>query len=58
MKTALIGLGMVSGTFADAIQNSADVTLKSIYARNPDRRTAFLAKHPKTTRCLYNLSLG
>ena len=46
MKTALIGLGMVSGTFADAIQNSADVTLKSIYARNPDRRAAFLAKHP------------
>jgi predicted dehydrogenase len=46
MKTALIGLGMVSGTFADAIQNSPDITLKSVYARNPDSRAAFLAKHP------------
>ena len=46
MKTALIGLGMVSGTFADAIRNSNDITLKSIHARNPESRAAFLAKHP------------
>ena len=33
MKVALIGLGMVSGTYADAIANSDCVTLGPVYAR-------------------------
>ncbi|OSP54704.1 Gfo/Idh/MocA family protein [Pseudoruegeria sp. SK021] len=43
MKTALIGLGMVGGTYADALSNLApDVTLSGIYARSSDSRDAFL----------------
>ncbi len=46
MKVALIGLGMVSGTFADAIRNSDVVTLGPVYARRAESREAFLAAHP------------
>ena len=46
MKVALIGLGMVSGTFADAIRNSDQVTLGPVFARRAQSREAFLAAHP------------
>jgi len=46
MKTALIGLGMVAGTYGDAIRNSAGISLASVYARSPDARDAFLADWP------------
>lgn len=46
MKAALIGLGMVSGMFADAIRNSDKVTLGPVYARRAESREAFLAAHP------------
>lgn len=45
MKVALIGLGMVSGTFADAIRNSKHVTLGPVFARRAESRDAFLAQH-------------
>ncbi len=47
MKAALIGLGMVSKTYADAIANSDKVTLGPVYARRPESRAAFLAAHPE-----------
>ena len=34
MKASLIGLGMVSGTYADALANTNSVDLKSVYARS------------------------
>lgn len=46
MRAALIGLGMVSGTFADAIARSDKVSLLKVFARSQDRRTAFLEAHP------------
>ena len=46
MRAALIGLGMVSRTYADAFANSATVSLGSIYARTPESRAAFLARAP------------
>jgi len=46
MKTALIGLGMVSSTFADAILNSQQVELKKIYARSAESRSGFLSDFP------------
>lgn len=46
MKTALIGLGMVAGTYGDAIRNAADLSLARVYARSPDARDAFLADWP------------
>lgn len=46
MKVAMIGLGMVSGTFADAIQNCKGVDLSLVYARSAESRTRFLAKWP------------
>lgn len=47
MKVALIGLGMVSGTYADAISKTDAVTLKSVYARSPEGRAEWLAKYPQ-----------
>ena len=46
MKAALIGLGMVSKTYADAFLNSDRVTLGPVYARSAEARAAFLAQHP------------
>jgi len=46
MKCAMIGLGMVSGTYAQAILNSADITLDLIYARTTDSRDAFNQQWP------------
>lgn len=46
MRAAMIGLGMVSGTFADAFANSSKVSLDSVYARSPESRAAFLATYP------------
>ena len=46
MKAALIGLGMVSGTYGDAITNSTSVDLTSVYARSADSCTDFLSKWP------------
>ena len=43
MKVALIGLGMVSGTYGDAIRNSAHVELVRVFARNPESRATFLS---------------
>ncbi|MEM1235952.1 MAG: Gfo/Idh/MocA family oxidoreductase [Pseudomonadota bacterium] len=46
MKAALIGLGMVSKTYGDAIANSSDVGLASVYARSAEGRDAFLKEWP------------
>lgn len=46
MKCAMIGLGMVSGTYAQAISNSADITLDLLYARTSDSRDAFIQHWP------------
>jgi predicted dehydrogenase len=46
MKTALIGLGMVSQTFGDALRNSPHVSLDTIYARSPESRASFLKDWP------------
>jgi len=46
MRAALIGLGMVSRTYADAFANSDTVSLGSVYARTAKSRAAFLAQHP------------
>ena len=35
MRTALIGLGMVAGTYGDAIRNSRTVSLSKVHARSP-----------------------
>ena len=45
MKVALIGLGMVSGTYADAIANSPHVSLGPVFARSGEGRRAFLEAH-------------
>lgn len=45
-NVALVGLGMVSETIADAIERSEAVRLASVYARSEESRAAFLAKHP------------
>ncbi|MEL7115538.1 MAG: Gfo/Idh/MocA family oxidoreductase, partial [Pseudomonadota bacterium] len=47
MKTALIGLGMVSGTYADAFKTSAHVQLSLVHARTQASRTQFLDKWPE-----------
>ena len=44
MRAALIGLGMVSGTYADAIRNSKTVSLDLVYARTAKGRADFLTK--------------
>lgn len=41
MRAALIGLGMVSRTFGEAIRNSEKVTLKTVYAPSQDSREDF-----------------
>ena len=46
MKCAMIGLGMVSGTYAQAILNSADISLDLVYARNSDSGDVFVQKWP------------
>ncbi|MGH1415239.1 MAG: Gfo/Idh/MocA family protein [Pelagimonas sp.] len=46
MKVALIGLGMVSRTFGDAIRNSDAVELSYVYARSAESRARFLADWP------------
>ncbi len=46
MRAALIGLGMVSKTYGDAIQNSDAVSLDLVYARTPNARAAFLNDWP------------
>jgi UDP-N-acetyl-2-amino-2-deoxyglucuronate dehydrogenase len=46
MKCAMIGLGMVSGTYAQAILNSADITLDLVHSRTSDSRDAFVQQWP------------
>lgn len=46
MRAALIGLGMVSRTYGDAIRNSAKVTLSRVHARSAESRASFLADWP------------
>ena len=46
MKAALIGLGMVAKTYGDAFRNSGNVRLSHVFARNSDRRSAFLSDWP------------
>ena len=46
MKAALIGLGMVSKTYADAFANSKSVTLGPVFARSSTARDAFVKEHP------------
>ncbi len=47
MRAALIGLGMVSHTYADAIANSERVTLGKVYARSEKSCAEFLSSHPE-----------
>ncbi|MGR3367000.1 MAG: Gfo/Idh/MocA family protein [Sagittula sp.] len=47
MKCALIGLGMVSQTYGDAIAKCETVDLSLVYARSPDAREAFLSDWPQ-----------
>lgn len=47
MKCALIGLGMVSKTYGDAIANCETVDLSLVYARSPDARESFLSDWPQ-----------
>jgi UDP-N-acetyl-2-amino-2-deoxyglucuronate dehydrogenase len=47
VKCALIGLGMVSKTYGDAIANCETVDLSLVYARSPDAREAFLSDWPQ-----------
>ncbi|MBP0482509.1 Gfo/Idh/MocA family protein [Sagittula salina] len=46
MKCALIGLGMVSQTYGDAIRNCNGLTLSLVYARSEDARAGFLRDWP------------
>jgi predicted dehydrogenase len=46
MRVALIGLGMVSRTYADAIRNSGAVELAGVCARSEDSRERFLSANP------------
>ncbi len=46
MKTALIGLGMVSTTYADALPKIDGLTLKGVHSRSPESRSDFLMKYP------------
>jgi predicted dehydrogenase len=45
MRVALIGLGMVSRTYADAIRNSGAVELAGVCARSEASRERFLVAH-------------
>ncbi len=45
-RAALIGLGMVSKTYADAFRNSSRVRLVAVAARSEESRTAFVAANP------------
>ncbi|MEM9792542.1 MAG: Gfo/Idh/MocA family oxidoreductase [Pseudomonadota bacterium] len=47
MRAALIGLGMVSRTYASAISNSNRVSLGLVYARRPETRDAFVHAYPE-----------
>ena len=42
MRAALIGLGMVSRTYGDALRNSKTVSLACVHARSPESRVSFL----------------
>ena len=46
MRPAIIGLGMVSQTYGDALRNSKSVSLESVYARSPESRALFLKEWP------------
>lgn len=46
MRAALIGLGMVSGTYGDALRNSKTVSLAQVHARSSEKRASFLADWP------------
>ncbi|KUF09365.1 Gfo/Idh/MocA family protein [Pseudoponticoccus marisrubri] len=46
MKVALIGLGMVSGTYADALAKARGLDLALVHARSAESRRAFLADWP------------
>ncbi|TNF22352.1 MAG: Gfo/Idh/MocA family oxidoreductase [Rhodobacteraceae bacterium] len=46
MKSALIGLGMVSKTYGDALRNSDKVSLALVHARSAESRAAFLSDWP------------
>lgn len=47
MKCALIGLGMVSKTYGDALTNCPDITLKYVYARTEASAEKFCATWPQ-----------
>lgn len=47
MKCALIGLGMVSKTYGDAIRNCDGLELSLVHARSEDARLAFLSQWPE-----------
>ncbi|WP_108483115.1 Gfo/Idh/MocA family protein [Oceaniglobus ichthyenteri] len=49
MKTALIGLGMVSATYIDALAKT-DITLAGVFAPRDTARTAFLEQHRLNAR--------
>ncbi|WP_099827491.1 Gfo/Idh/MocA family protein [Oceaniglobus indicus] len=44
-RVALIGLGMVAGTYVDAISKLPDIQIGGVFARTADSRAAFLETH-------------
>ena len=46
MRAALIGLGMVSRTYGDALRNTNKVSLATVYANSVESRAAFLHDWP------------
>ncbi|MGE4610038.1 MAG: Gfo/Idh/MocA family oxidoreductase [Paracoccaceae bacterium] len=46
MRAALVGLGMVSRTYGDALRNSKTVSLSRVYARSSESCASFLSEWP------------
>lgn len=46
MRAALIGLGMVSATYADAFRHAPGLELAAVFARSDSSGRAFLENHP------------
>lgn len=49
MRVALIGLGMVAGTYVDALKKT-DIKLAGVFSRDPGHRRDFIAKHKLDAR--------
>lgn len=51
-QAALIGLGMVAQTYADAFRNSRKVALHSVYSRSLESQEKFLLSFPDVCSCV------